>query len=143
MSFEIESKLKYIKWVDLPSVTDSRGILTSIESGFDIPFTIKRVFYMHNITSPRGGHAHIDTDQIIIASSGSFKMELSDGIASKIYELNDAKRGLYVPRMIFFKIYDFSKDAVCLVLANTHYDILKSLRSWEDYIKHMNKYLGD
>jgi dTDP-4-dehydrorhamnose 3,5-epimerase-like enzyme len=88
---------------------------------------------MHHISSPRGGHAHIDTDQIVVASSGSFKINLSDGIKSEIYELNNATCGLYIPRMIFIRIYDFSDDSVCMVLANTHYDISKSIRSWEEY----------
>jgi dTDP-4-dehydrorhamnose 3,5-epimerase-like enzyme len=127
--------LKYVKWITLPSITDSRGTLTSIESKLDIPLSIKRIFYMHHISSPRGGHAHIDTDQIVIASSGSFKINLSDGIKSEIYELNDAKLGLYIPRMIFIRIYDFSDDAVCMVLANTHYDISKSIRTWEEYME--------
>ena len=133
-SQESESKLKYVKWIDLPSSSDSRGILTSIESEIDIPITIRRIFYMHRIVSARGGHAHVETDQVAIASSGSFKMELFDGVESKIYELNDATRGLYIPRMIFIRIYDFSEAAVCMVLANTHYDISKSIRSWEDYM---------
>lgn len=88
---------------------------------------------MHHIVAERGGHAHIDTDQVIIASSGKFNITLSDGIRTKTYEMNDATRGLYVPRKIFIKIYDCSPDAVCLVLANKHYDISKSIRSWEDY----------
>jgi dTDP-4-dehydrorhamnose 3,5-epimerase-like enzyme len=138
---EIESNLKYVKWIDLPSQTDSRGILTAIESEVDIPIAIKRIFYMHHIVSPRGGHAHIDTDQVVIASSGSFRIELSDGTVSQTYEMNDATRGLFIPRMIFIRIFDFSKDAVCMVLANTHYDISKSIRSWEEYLKIMkNKF---
>jgi len=135
MTQKVESNLKHVKWIDLPSKIDSRGVLTSIESGIDIPISIKRIFYLHHIVSPRGGHAHINTDQVIIASSGSFKIELSDGKVSKIYEMNSATRGLYIPRKIFIRMYDFSDNAVCLVLANTHYDISKSIRSWEDYIK--------
>jgi dTDP-4-dehydrorhamnose 3,5-epimerase-like enzyme len=131
--------LKDVKWIDLPSRVDSRGTLTSIESGIDIPFPIKRIFYMHHITADRGGHAHIDTDQVVIAPSGTFKIDLSDGVTSKTYEINNATRSLYIPRMIFIKLYDFSHDAVCLVLANTHYDISKSIRRWEDYIKIVGK----
>lgn len=127
--------LEDVKWISFPSNYDARGCLTSIESGIDVPITFKRIFYMHHITSPRGGHAHIDTDQVVIAISGSFKMELSDGTTSKVYEMNDATRGLFVPRMIFISIYDFSENAVCMVLANTHYDISRSIRSWEDYLK--------
>lgn len=131
----IKPDLSKVKWIDLPSKSDERGILTSIESNIDIPITIKRVFYMHHITSPRGGHAHIDTDQVAIAISGSFKIEVSDGITSKIYKMNDATKGLFIPRMIFIRIYDFTDNAVCMVIANTHYDITKSIRNWEEYLK--------
>ena len=131
--------LSDIKWIELPSTVDTRGILTSIESSMDIPITIKRVFYMHDIISSRGEHAHIDTDQVVIAISGSFKMELSDGVNSQIYLLDDATRGLYIPRLIFIRIFDIVEKSVCLVLANTHYDMSRSLRSWDDYIKVIEK----
>ena len=127
--------LDNVRWIELPSKADTRGILTSVESEIDIPFAIKRIFYMHHIISERGGHAHTDTDQVVIAISGRFKMELCDGDAFQVYEMNDAMRGLYVPRMLFIRLYDFSDDAVCLTLANTHYDISKSIRSWEDYLR--------
>jgi len=140
MTQELESNLKYVKWIDLPSKTDPRGTLTSIESELDIPISIKRIFYMHHIVSHRGGHAHIDTDQVVIAPSGSFKMELCDGMVSKTYEMNNAARGLFIPRMIFIRIYDFSDNAVCMVLANTHYDISKSIRNWEEYLKFIKNF---
>ncbi|MBI4707212.1 MAG: FdtA/QdtA family cupin domain-containing protein [Candidatus Omnitrophica bacterium] len=141
MMQEIQSNFKYIKWIDLPSINDSRGFLTAIESERDIPITIKRVFYMHHIVSPRGGHAHTETDQVVIASSGSFKMELCDGRESRVFEMNDAKRGLFIPKMIFINIFDFSADAVCMVLADTHYNISKSIRSWEEYLNVVKKNL--
>lgn len=127
--------LKAVRWVELPSKGDDRGVLTSIESEADVDFEIKRVFYMHGITAERGGHAHTETDQVVIAVSGSLKMDVSDGAATKTFELNDPQRGVYTPRMVFIRLYDFSPGAVCLVLASTHYDITKSIRSWEDYVK--------
>jgi hypothetical protein len=129
------SQLNDVKWVDLPSKADERGVLTSIESGSDVGFDIKRVFYMHHITGDRGGHAHVDTDQVVIAVAGSLKMDVSDGVATRSYELNDPRCGVYTPRMVFIRLYDFSPGAVCLVLASTHYDMSKSVRSWEDYVK--------
>lgn len=125
--------------MDLPSVKDSRGVLTSVESGIDTPFEIKRIFYMHHIVTDRGGHAHTDTDQVIIASYGSFRVDISNGTRSKKYVLDDAQKGLYVPRMIFVKLYDFSQGAVCTVLSSTHYDMKKSIRTWEDYLKVVHK----
>lgn len=132
-------KIEDVNWINLPSNRDRRGVLTSIESGIDIPFTIKRIFYMHHIISDRGGHAHADTDQVIIATSGSFELELSDEKTKKTYKMNDPTKGLYVPRMIFIKLFNFSDDAICQVLASTHYDISKSIRSFEDYIKVFRK----
>ena len=128
------SSLEHVKWIKLPSNSDNRGVLTSIESNIDTPFSIKRIFYMHHIISDRGGHAHTETDQIIIAISGSFKIDLFDGIGKQTFKVNNPTKGLYIPRMIFLKMSHFSKNAVCLVLASTHYDITKSIRKWEDYI---------
>lgn len=129
------SDLSQVRWIDLPSNKDNRGILTSIESEIDIPFAIKRVFYMHHIIAERGGHAHRDTDQVVIAIAGRFVMELSDGTAQLTFDLHDPTRGIYIPRMIFIKMYNFSPDAVCCVLASTHYDITRSIRSWDEYIR--------
>ena len=127
-------RLQNVRWIDLPSHHDSRGVLTAVEGNIDIPFNIERIFYMHHVVADRGGHAHTDTDQVIVASSGSFKVDLSDGTAVETYELNDATKGLYVPRMVFIDLHAFSVDAVCLVLASTHYDMSKSVRSWQQYL---------
>lgn len=122
------------------TIGDSRGALTSIEELKDIPIEIKRVFYMHRVCSDRGGHAHIDTDQVVIAISGSFKVKLYDGKESVEYFLDDCTKGLYVPRLTFTNLYDFTSDAVCLVLANTYYDMGKSLRDLSDYVNFINKF---
>jgi len=126
--------LNDVKLINLPSHKDDRGILTSLEQMRDVPIDIKRIFYMHQVSANRGGHAHIDTDQVAIATSGSFVIKLSDGKDWESYTLNDPTVGLYIPRMVFVDIDDLSADSVCLVLANTFYDINKSLRSWEDYL---------
>lgn len=123
-----------VYWINLPSVHDNRGILTSVESGMDIPFEIRRIFYMHHVISERGGHAHVDTDQVVIAVSGSFAIELFDGKDKVNYSLDNPTKGLYIPRMIFIRLYDFSAVGVCQVLANTHYDIKKSIRNIDDYL---------
>lgn len=130
------------KWIDFSSVHDTRGVLTSIESGKSIPFELKRIFYMHHIIDDRGGHAHTDTDQVVIATSGTFRIELYDGINKIIHFMSDPEKGLYVPRMIFVRLYDFSPDSVCLVLASTHYDMKKSIRSLEDYERYKESKLN-
>ena len=121
--------------LELPSHGDSRGVLTSIESAIEVPFAIERVFYTHHIRADRGGHAHRETAQVIIGLAGSFTMELSDGSNTLTYEMNDPTRGIFVPSMVFIRFFDFSPDAVCLVLASTRYDRSKSIRTWEDYLE--------
>jgi dTDP-4-dehydrorhamnose 3,5-epimerase-like enzyme len=130
-----DPSLDEVRWIDLPSNRDDRGVLTSIESGQDTPFPIERIFYMHHVVSQRGGHAHMDTDQVVVAMAGEFEMELRDGKSSATYRLDDATRGLYVPRMIFIDIRGMSPETVCVVLASTHYDISRSIRSWEAYLE--------
>ena len=138
--FEHGGLLDQVRMIDLPSNIDSRGMLTAIESQKDIPFEIKRIFYMHDVREDRGGHAHIDTDQIIIPVSGSFSLSLFDGSFHQSYKLDDAKKGLYVPHMIFIELSCFSKGSVCLVLASDHYDMARSLRNREDYVQYLEEH---
>ena len=130
-----EPRLDKVRWIDLPSSSDDRGVLTSIESGLDAPFPIERIFYMHHVVSDRGGHAHQDTDQVVVALAGDFEMELCDGKSAATYRMNDPTRGLFVPKMLFINIKGMSTETVCLVLASTHYDMSRSIRSWEDYLE--------
>lgn len=122
-----------VKWIDLPANVDERGTLTAIEASRDIPFEIKRIFYMHHIVADRGGHAHQDTDQVVVGIAGRHVVEVHDGRNSRRFELNDPNRGLYLPRMIFTSLSEFSPGAVSLVLASTHYDRSRSIRTLEEY----------
>jgi hypothetical protein len=117
------------------SIEDDRGVLTSIEENKTIPFEIKRVFYMHHLKMDRGGHSHLDTDQIIIPISGSFTVSVNDGKLEKSFFLDDCKFGLYIPRRLFTTLFDFAIDDVCLVLANTHYSMNNSQRNWNDFLE--------
>ena len=132
------SILDEVRWIEFPSFHDDRGCLTSIEEQTDIPISLKRIFYMHKITTDRGGHAHKDTDQVVIAISGEFKIKLFDGLKWEEYEMNNATKGLYIPRMVFVELESFTQDAVCLVLANTHYDMKMSLRTRQEYLEVIN-----
>ena len=131
--------LDQVKLISLPSVVDSRGVLTAIEGTKDIPFEIKRIFYMHHIKRDRGGHAHRDTDQVVIAISGSFTVELFDGKDYKHFDMKDPAQGLYIPRMIFITMYNFTSQSVCLVMANCFYDMSRSFRSKEEYLNFLRK----
>ncbi len=129
-------KLDDVIWLKIDTHSDIRGSLSSIESSSSVPFDIKRIFYIHNVSKgfDRGGHAHSDTDQCAIAIHGSLKVRVSDGVQSKIFILNSSNWGIFLPKFAWVDLYSFSSDAVCLVLASTHYDKSKSLRSWGDYL---------
>jgi len=126
--------LSEVRWIELPHVPDERGVLTSIEAGIDIPFDIRRIFFMHQIRAERGGHAHRFTQQVVLPISGEFKVDISNGRESASYEFTDANRGLYLPPMIWVRLFDFVPGAVCLVLADTHYDRGASIRTWDDFL---------
>lgn len=123
-----------VKWIRFKSLEDRRGKLTAIEGSRDIPFDIKRVFYMHDINSDRGGHSHLDTDQVAISIAGKFSIAVHDGQTEKIFDLDDPTVGLFIPRRLFTRLYKFDPLDICLVLANTYYDMSHSQRTWEDFL---------
>lgn len=123
-------------WRKLHSAYDERGCLTSIEGTQTIPFEIKRVFYMHDVLkgADRGGHAHKDTDQLAVAVHGSLKIMVSNGVESRTVVLDSPSWGILLPQLTWTRLTDFSEGAVCMVLASTHYDRSKSIRSWPEYL---------
>lgn len=125
---------------NLNTIQDQRGCLTAVEGAQDIPFEIKRIFYMHHVVSERGGHAHIDTDQVLIPIHGSLKVKLFNGKETEEYVMNDCTKGLYIPRLYFTDMYDFTPETVCLVLSSTHYDMGKSLRSMDAYMSYLKEH---
>ena len=126
-------RLDVVRFIDVPTVRDDRGALTVVEAGRTIPFPVRRVFYMHHMTAERGGHAHRDTEQLVVCVAGALSLVLTDGRDTVAHRLDDPARGLYVPPMVFIDIRDISPGAVCLVLASTHYDMGRSIRSLADY----------
>jgi hypothetical protein len=126
--------------LELSTIFDNRGKLTVIEGEQDIPFRIERIFFMHDIVSDRGGHAHIETDQIIIAIHGSYTITIDNGVEKTKIRMDKPEVGLYLPRLTFTDFSEISKDAVILVLANTHYDMSKSLRSYETFQNYLNEF---
>lgn len=115
--------LQHCKIVDLPKVEDPRGNLTFIEADKHIPFDIRRVYYLYDVPggSHRGGHAHKDLHQLLIAMSGSFDITLDDGRTKFKYHMNRSYYGLYIPPMIWREIDNFSSGSVCMVLASDHF----------------------
>ena len=119
--------------VELKTNKDNRGSLTVIEGGQDIPFDIKRCYIIHHLEAARGGHAHPHTRQIVIAVHGSIRMELSDGVMRKSFDLNSPTQGLLINPMTWIEIVEFSQDAVVSVLASTHYDHKLTIRDWDQF----------
>lgn len=126
--------LDAVRYVALPSHADARGVLTAVESGRDLPFEIKRVYFVHDIVQDRGGHAHRDTHQVVVAVSGRFTITLSDGTRERAFVMDDITRGLYLGPMLFIRLSHFSPGAVMASFASTHYDTTRSIRSWPDYL---------
>jgi len=123
--------------IELPKITDPRGNLSFIEGGQQIPFDIKRVYYLYDVPggSDRGSHAHKNLHQFIIAMSGSFDVVLDDGKEKKRFHLNRSYNGLYVCPMMWRNLDNFSSGSVCMVLASEHYSEVDYIRDYADFIK--------
>lgn len=125
------------KLIDLPKIGEPRGNLTFVEGGRHVPFDIKRVYYLYDVPggAERGGHAHRDLHQLIVAMSGSFDIVLDDGHTKMRYHLNRSYYGLYVCPMIWREMDNFSSGAVCLVLASNLYDESDYYRDYDEFMK--------
>lgn len=116
---------------------DDRGQLVAIEENKDLPFDVKRVYYIYD-TLPdvrRGFHAHRNLQQILICVSGSCKIHLDDGQDTAEVTLDKPNEGLYISNNMWREMYDFSEGAVLLVLASEYYDEADYIRQYDDFIK--------
>ncbi len=121
-----------------PDLGDERGKLVVAEGdGIDIPFEIKRVFYIYGSDDSvvRGQHANRESEFVLINVAGSSKVMITDGENKDIVELNRPMEGLYLPKMVWKEMYDFSPDSVLLVLASTHYDGGEYIRDYDRYLE--------
>lgn len=124
------------KIIELPKIVDLRGNLTVAESSTNIPFDIKRAYWVYDVPGGecRGGHAHKQLTQLVIALSGSFHVTLNNGEHSEVYLLNHAWQGLIIEPGTWRTLDDFSSGAVCLVLASEKFEE-------EDYIRDYNEFI--
>jgi len=126
-----------IQRIEIPKISDpdGRGNLSVVE-GDILPFTIKRVYYLYDVpsNSTRGGHAHIDLMQCLIALSGSFDVVLDDGKNKKVVTLNRPDVGLLIPTGIWRELENFSSGGVCLSLVSDEYKESDYIRGYEDFL---------
>lgn len=139
---KLEKQYKIIEFVDLG---DERGNLVVIEGdGTDIPFTIRRVFYIYGSDTKvmRGQHANRETEFLLVNVSGTSKVRVDNGRESLVIELNRPRMGLYLSPMVWKDMYDFSPDSVLLVLASRHYDGAEYIRDYQEYLTEIEKMEG-
>jgi len=130
-------QLRDCRILDLPKISDPRGNLTFIEGGRHVEFEIRRVYYLYDVPggAERGGHAHKELHQLIVAMSGSFDVILDDGLQKQRFHLNRSYNGLYVCPMIWRELDNFSSGSVCMVLASNHYDECDYYRDYDEFLK--------
>jgi len=131
----IKTTIQNCQRIDLPKIEDRRGNLSVIE-GDVLPYAIKRVYYLYDVPSnaARGGHAHIDQVECLIALSGSFSVALDDGTSTTTLLLNKPNQGLIIPRGIWRSLDDFSAGSVCLVLSSGEFDEADYLRNYDNFL---------
>ena len=130
-----------IKLIDFEIRGDARGSLIALEKEHNVPFDIKRVYYIFDTTGGvrRGFHAHKNLKQLAICVKGSCKFLLDDGTNKNIYNLNEPTKGLYIEGLIWREMFDFSHDCVLMVLADAYYDEGDYIRDYTRFIEIVNK----
>jgi hypothetical protein len=126
-----------VRLVSLKTNVDARGRLTAVEGESEIPFPIHRIFYVYDVVTgdERGGHAHPGTEQFLIGLAGSLKVDVMSPTASQTFDLDDPGVGLYLPPMLWVRLYDFTPGAVCFAAASTHYAEGEVIRDWNAYLE--------
>ena len=116
---------------------DERGKLVIVEGNQDVPFEIKRLFYIYGSDKDvvRGKHANRESEFVLINVSGTSKVMVTDGKNKQVVELTKPRQGVYLPKMVWKEMYDFSPDSVLLVLASTHYDGNEYIRDYDEFCK--------
>jgi dTDP-4-dehydrorhamnose 3,5-epimerase-like enzyme len=128
--------LDHCRIIELPRINDPRGNLTFIEGQRHVPFAIQRVYYLYDVPggATRAGHGHKTLEQLMIAMSGSFDIELDDGHSKRKYHLNRSYFGLYIPSMVWRDINNFSSGSVCMVLASDYFKESDYYRDYDEFV---------
>jgi len=122
--------------MNVPRIPDVRGNLTYIESAGHVPFPLRRVYWIYDVPGGevRGGHAYRELQEFVIALSGSFDVHVNDGEQRRVITLNRSYFGLYIPRMMWRQLTNFSTNAVCLVLASLPFDEGDYIRRFDEFV---------
>jgi hypothetical protein len=128
--------------IELPKNHTVNGNITAVNNLREVPFDIKRVYYLYDVPGgeARGGHAHKELQQLIIASSGSFDLIVDDGKIKRTFHLNRPYQGVLMPAGLWRELNNFSSGAICLVLASTPYEESDYLRDYDDFKKYKGFY---
>ena len=138
--------MNQVKMLEFLQRGDERGHLVVVEGNQDIPFEIKRVFYIFGSDTDvvRGQHANRESEFVLINVAGKSKVKVKDGEGNEaIYCLNRPHTGIYLPTMVWKDMYDFTPDSVLLVLASTHYDASEYIRDYNEFEKEVKRAVGD
>jgi hypothetical protein len=127
--------------IELPKIYNRAGNITPVHGNVEVPFEIKRLFYLYDIPGgeSRGAHAHKKCHQFLVAASGSFEVILDDGNAKKQVLLNRPNLGLHIPPGIWASEINFSTGAICLVLASIKYDEMDYIRDYKEFLSSTNE----
>ena len=130
------TKISDIGLLQIPTIEDFRGNLAFVQNDV-LPFELKRIYYLFDVPSTafRGGHSHVNQQEILIALSGSFEVTLNDGKEKKSYLLNKPNIGLHIPTGIWRELENFSSGAVCLVLASDVFEEADYIRNYDEFLK--------
>jgi hypothetical protein len=132
------SSLNHCRIIELDKIHNRKGNLTVVHNQLSVPFSVERIYYMYDVPSnaERGGHAHKELHQLIVAASGSFTISLDDGNGKKSFMLNNPNKGLMVVPGIWRELNDFSSGSVCLVLASMKYASSDYIRDYKEFISY-------
>jgi hypothetical protein len=124
--------------IELNKIHNRSGNITSVEGNIHIPFKVERIYYLYDVPGgvERGGHAHKELQQLVVAASGCFDIVLDDGKNKKVIELNRPNYGLLIVPGIWREIINFSSGAICLVLASMKYLETDYIREYEEFTKY-------
>lgn len=131
----------YVKEINFQYNGDDRGSLVIVESNKIIPFDIKRLFYIYDVKDDksRGNHANIDSEFVMVALKGNVTVMVDNGFEKVEYVLDNPKKGIYLPKLTWKSMYNFSEDAILLVVANTLYNKDEYINDYEQFEKYVKE----